>query len=72
MFVVALTILILIILLYGAFAAALIFHVHAYVIKEDPSHNYIMPFLIISSILIILSIIFFLQVPWNDFTLFYP
>ncbi|PJE64224.1 MAG: hypothetical protein COU90_03950 [Candidatus Ryanbacteria bacterium CG10_big_fil_rev_8_21_14_0_10_43_42] len=54
---------------YIAFAAALIYHVRTYVIEKDPTHNFIMPFIVVSGILIILSIIFFLRVPWNDLSL---
>lgn len=51
---------------YGAFAAALIYHIRAYAVPEDPLHTFVVPFIALSVILIILSLYFFLRVPWNN------
>ena len=65
MFSIALLIYILFLLGYAVFAAMLIYHVHKFATAQDPLHTYTTPFLILSSILIIITVYFFLQVPWN-------
>ncbi|OGZ44310.1 MAG: hypothetical protein A3J55_03370 [Candidatus Ryanbacteria bacterium RIFCSPHIGHO2_02_FULL_45_17b] len=52
---------------YGALAAALVYHVRTYTIPEDSLHTFIIPFLTLSLVLIILSLYFFLRIPWDTF-----
>ena len=52
---------------YGAFAAALIYHVRKFAISEDPLHTFVTPFLATSIVLVIVSLYFFIRIPWNMF-----
>lgn len=52
---------------YGAFAAALVYHVRAFAIPEDPLHTFVTPFIVLSLILLMLSFYFFLRIPWDTF-----
>ena len=65
MFSIALMLYILFLLCYAAFAAALIYHVKKYAVPDDQLHTFIMPFLMCSCILILISLFFFLDVPWH-------
>lgn len=66
MFFVALILYAAFLLCYIVFAAALIYHVRKYAVSSDPLHTYITPFIILSVILILASVYFFLQVPWEN------
>lgn len=50
---------------YGIFAAALVYHIYTFSIPEDPLHAFVIPFIVVSLILIVISLYFFLEVPWN-------
>ncbi|OGZ45089.1 MAG: hypothetical protein A3J54_04405 [Candidatus Ryanbacteria bacterium RIFCSPHIGHO2_02_FULL_45_13b] len=50
---------------YGIFTAALVYHVYTFAIPEDPLHTFVIPFILISLILVGVSFYFFLHVPWN-------
>ena len=50
---------------YCAFAVALIYHVRVFAIQEDPLHTFVTPFIALSLVLIILSLFFFLRIPWD-------
>lgn len=66
MFSLALIIYFLFILCYVAFSVALIYHIRAYVVREDPMHNFVTPFIAISLILISISAYLFSRVPWDS------
>ena len=66
MFSLALIIYFLFILCYVTFSAALVYHIRAYAVREDPMHSFVTPFIAGSLILISISAYLFSQVPWDS------
>ncbi|TSC80320.1 MAG: hypothetical protein G01um101429_170 [Parcubacteria group bacterium Gr01-1014_29] len=66
MFTIALILYFLFIIGYTAFSAALVYHIRAYAVREDPMHSFVTPFIASSLILIIISAYLFSRVPWDS------